>query len=140
MTGAASAAPRSLAVLVLTCMAAAGCTTSPFGFPQPQPSPAPRAPAPSEPAPVEPPAPQSTASATLLEQGREARFAGRTAEATASLERALRIDPNNPLLWIELAEVKAMDGDRTQAREMARKAMTLASGDRSIEARARALL
>src|SRR5690606_4965668 len=105
------------------------------------PGPSSRAPSGSVP-PPEPqrPAPQANASAALLAQGQEARAAGRYSEATASLERALRIDPNNPLLWIELAEVKAADGDRTQAREMARKAMTLAAGNPSIEARARRLL
>ena len=114
---------------------------APYRFPPPQPGPSSRAPGESAPAPeTERSAPQSTASAALLAQGRDAREAGRYAEATASLERALRIDPNNPLLWIELAEVKAADGDRDQAREMARKALTLAAGNSSIEARARRLL
>jgi len=132
---------RLLGALALVCAAAAGCTTVPFGYPSPQPGQSSRAPDGNAPAQeAERPAPQSTASAALLEQGRDAREAGRYAEATASLERALRIDPNNPLLWIELAEVKAADGDRGQAREMARKAMTLAAGNSSIEARARRLL
>jgi len=132
---------RSVAAVAVLSIALSACTTSPFGFPSPQPGPSSRAPSGSVP-PPEPqrPAPQANASAALLAQGQEARAAGRYSEATASLERALRIDPNNPLLWIELAEVKAADGDRTQAREMARKAMTLAAGNPSIEARARRLL
>lgn len=133
---------RAVSTLVLLSSAAlAACTTSPFGFPPPQPGPSTRAPSGSAPPPPEAePAPRSNASAALLEQGREARAAGRYAEATASLERALRIDPSNPLLWIELAEIKAADGDRTQAREMARKALTLAGGNPAIESRARRLL
>jgi Tfp pilus assembly protein PilF len=124
-----------LLLVFLLCAVGAGCTTAPFSASSP--GPASRDPGRAEPA---EPAPQSTASVALLEQSRAARGAGRYAEATASLERALRIDPNNPLLWIELAEVKAADGDRQQAREMARKALTLAGGDRAIEARAARLL
>ena len=133
---------RSFVTLVLLSCAVAGCTTPPFGSPSPQPAPTTRAPSGSaRPPEAEPaPAPRTNASAALLEQGRQARAAGRYAEAAATLERALRIDPNNPLLWIELAEIKAADGDRAQAREMARKALTLAAGDRSIESRARRLL
>ena len=132
---------RLLGAIALIGSSVAGCKTTPFGDPSPQPGPSSRAPGSSAPPPAaERPAPQSTASAALLEQGRDAREAGQYAEATASLERALRIDPNNPLLWIELAEVKAADGDRAQAREMARKALTLAAGNASIETRARRLL
>jgi Flp pilus assembly protein TadD len=79
---------------------------------------------------------ENAASAVLLEQSRGERAAGSYAEATASIERALRIDPNNPALWIELAEIKAAEGDSEQAEMMARKALTLAGSDRSIMARA----
>jgi len=131
---------RSIVAVLLVSAALAGCTMAPYRLPSPQ-TPSSRAPSGNAPASEsERPAPQSTASTALLEQGRDARDAGRYAEATASLERALRIDPNNPLLWIELAEVKAADGDRDQAREMARKALTLAAGNSSIETRARRLL
>lgn len=80
------------------------------------------------------------ASTTLLEQSRREREAGRYREATAVVERALRIEPNNPVLWIELGEIKREQGDLAQAEAMARKALTLADGDRSIEARAFALI
>jgi tetratricopeptide (TPR) repeat protein len=135
-----SAALRSGLAIALLCFGAVGCATSPYRFPSPQPQPQPstRAPAESEP---EAPEPQrNAASVALLERSRDERDAGRYAAAVASLERALRIDPNNALLWIELAEVKAADGDRGQAQEMARKALTLAGNDRSISERARRLL
>ncbi|MBN1240088.1 MAG: tetratricopeptide repeat protein [Gammaproteobacteria bacterium] len=127
----------------LLCAAAAGCTTSPYRFPSPQPSsraPSPQPSSPSSPRPEVQEREPSPASVALLERSRADRDAGDYAAAAASLERALRIDPNNALLWIELAEVKAADGDRDQARQMARKALTLAGSDGSIEARARRLL
>jgi tetratricopeptide (TPR) repeat protein len=84
--------------------------------------------------------PLSPVSAALLEQSRDARDAGRYAQAESALERALGIEPNNALLWIELAEVKAAQDDPDQAIEMARKALTLAGADRSIRGRAARLL
>jgi hypothetical protein len=83
---------------------------------------------------------ENAASTVLLEQSRDERAAGSYAEAAASIERALRIDPNNPALWIELAEIKGAEGDLDQAEMMARKALTLAGSDRSIMARAERLL
>jgi Flp pilus assembly protein TadD len=83
---------------------------------------------------------ENAASAVLLEQSRDERAAGSYAEAAVSIERALRIDPNNPALWMELAEIKGAEGDFDQAEMMARKALTLAGSDRSIEARAERLL
>ena len=82
----------------------------------------------------------NAASAVLLERSREQSANGAYAAAAASLERALRIDPNNPVLWIELAEVKSAEGDDEQAEMMARKALTLAGSDRSIVARAERLV
>jgi len=81
-----------------------------------------------------------SATAVLLEQSRAERSAGTYAEATASIERALRIEPNNALLWIELGEIKLADGDAEQAEMIARKALTLAGNDRSIETRASLLI
>ncbi len=88
---------------------------------------------------TEPPT-RNDATIVLLEQGRAERSAGSYAEATASIERALRIEPNNALLWIELGEIKLADGDAEQAEMMARKALTLAASDRSIESRALRLI
>jgi Flp pilus assembly protein TadD len=76
----------------------------------------------------------------LLAQSRARRAAGDYAEASAALERALRIDPNNPILWIELGEVHLQAGNTAQAEMMARKALTLTAGDRSAESQAERLL
>jgi tetratricopeptide (TPR) repeat protein len=80
------------------------------------------------------------ASNVLVERSRAAREAGSYDVAAASIERALRISPDDPSLWLELAEVKLEAGDRQQASVMARKAVALAGGDREISARAERLI
>lgn len=45
--------------------------------------------------------------------------------AAASIERALRIEPGNPLLWIELGKVRQAEGNYVQAENMARKAASM---------------
>jgi predicted Zn-dependent protease len=45
--------------------------------------------------------------------------------AAASIERALRIEPDNPLLWIELGKVRFAEGNFVQAENMARKAVSM---------------
>ena len=162
-------AGKSLLILAAACVGAAGCTPfssyEPAArTPPPATIPASRSPGTGTPRPDssgfeaprgEAPVPVASAdprtsppkvrevnaaSAVLLEQSRDERAAGSYAEAAASIERALRIDPNDPALWIELAEVKAAGGDLDQAQMMARKALTLAGSDRSIVARAERLL
>lgn len=56
--------------------------------------------------------------------------------AGATLERALRIEPGNPLLWIELGRVQMEEGNAAQADGMGRKALVLASGDPAAQAAA----
>jgi tetratricopeptide (TPR) repeat protein len=46
--------------------------------------------------------------------------------AAASIERALRIEPGNPLLWIELGKIRQAEGNYQQAENMARKAASMA--------------
>ena len=60
--------------------------------------------------------------------------------ASATLDRALRIEPNNPLLWIELGRLRLAENDARQAENCARKALALASGDQSAHALASRLL
>src|SRR5690606_254579 len=68
------------------------------------------------------------ASRALLAQSRSERAAGSYAAAAASVERALRIDPNNALLWLELAQIRLEERDPAQAYTMARQAQSLAGG------------
>jgi tetratricopeptide (TPR) repeat protein len=54
--------------------------------------------------------------------------------AAATVERAMRIEPDNPLLWIELGRVRYTAGDYAQADAMGHKALALASGDPQAQA------
>jgi tetratricopeptide (TPR) repeat protein len=56
--------------------------------------------------------------------------------AAETLERALSIEPHNPLVWIELGRENILAGNPTQAYGMGRKALYLASGDSHAQARA----
>ena len=47
------------------------------------------------------------------------------AMAAASIERALRIEPDNALLWIELGKVRQAEGNFVQAENMGRKAVSM---------------
>lgn len=55
--------------------------------------------------------------------------------AAASLERALRIEPRNPLLWHRLASIRLDQGQIDQAIQMAAKSNSLAGSNRSLMAR-----
>jgi hypothetical protein len=90
-----------------------------------------------------PPRPQndaSGASSALLAQSRAERAAGSLAQATASIERALRLDPNNAELWVERGELALQTGNAAQAGTMARKALSLAGGNGRVASRAQQLL
>lgn len=107
--------------------------------PSPQPSPPESVPQPVPPPPTPPPQPQkqfrlSAASAALVKQAHTQTAKGDFAAATATVERALRIEPDNPLLWIELGQVHLAQGDPSQAEAMGRKAVALSTGDPNAQA------
>ena len=56
--------------------------------------------------------------------------------AAETLERALSIEPRNPLVWIELGRENILAGNAGQAYGMGRKALYLASGDPRAQASA----
>jgi tetratricopeptide (TPR) repeat protein len=60
--------------------------------------------------------------------------------ASSTLDRALRIEPNNPLLWIELGRVRLVESDSHQAESCGRKALALAGGDKAAQAQSGRLL
>lgn len=149
-----SAAVRGdhIALVVALALLATGCAQLSVA---PRPTPPPAAPSaagqeqgdasgsaevePESEAPARAPRPNA-ASATLLAQSRSERSAGDHAAAVATLERALRIDPNNAALWIEVGEVELERGNAAQAASMARKALTLTAGDAALTRRAERLL
>jgi len=91
-------------------------------------------------APSRPQSDASGASSALLAQSRAERAAGSLAQATASIERALRLDPNNAELWVERGELALQTGNPAQAGTMARKALSLAGTNSTASARAQRLL
>lgn len=112
------------------------------GTAQPQPAP----PAEATPVPEQPPpAPPkqfklSPATNALVQQAHTQAHAGAFVPAAASIERALRIDPRNPLLWIELGQIRLSENNPAQADSTARRALSLATGDHQAEASAWRLL
>jgi Flp pilus assembly protein TadD len=98
-------------------------TTPGSAEPQPQPAPAP---APSQP---QKQFRLGSASTALVKQARAQTGKGDFGGATATVERALRIEPDNPLLWIELGQVHLAEGNGAQAESMGRKAVALSTGD-----------
>ena len=60
--------------------------------------------------------------------------------ASSTLDRALRIEPNSPLLWIERGRLRLAENDPRQAEGCGRKALALASGDHATQRQAGRLL
>jgi Tfp pilus assembly protein PilF len=69
----------------------------------------------------------SPAAQALLDQAGRQRRAGEFAQASATLERAIRIEPTHPAAWLELAQLRFDEGNYAQAEQMARKALNLAA-------------
>lgn len=78
---------------------------------------------------VTPARPQSPAVVALLGQAEQQANDGNLESASASLERALRIDPRNPVLWHHLATVRLAQGQSAQAEQLAVKSNSLAPGN-----------
>lgn len=85
------------------------------------------------PLPEAPPEPSRNAAVVaLFEQAQAQASAGRMEAAGASLERALRIEPRNPVLWQELARVRLVQGEYRQAGNLAAKSNALAGEDKRL--------
>ena len=120
----------------------AGCATTPGPAPTPAPEPdLPPVQIPEAvPAPVLGPAPapaartENVAIAGLMDTARADAAAGRLANAAATLERALRIEPRNPRLWHELARVRLKQGQYAQAESVAARSNSWAGSDNALRA------
>ncbi|MCC5794500.1 MAG: tetratricopeptide repeat protein [Chromatiales bacterium] len=136
----------------------AGCTLPPqpderpveVVRPLPAPEPLPPRPQPSLPEAAVPPIPLpepvpefpalNTTSEMLIGESRRHQSTGNLAQAASSIERALRLDPRQPLLWLELGEIHLVEGDFAQAEAMARRALGFAGNYSGVHERAERLL
>jgi predicted Zn-dependent protease len=71
---------------------------------------------------------QIPAVVALLDTAEQQANAGELESAAASLERAIRIDPRNPVLWYHLATVRLAQSQPAQAEQLAIKSNSLAGG------------
>jgi hypothetical protein len=140
------------AALVLSAFALLGGCAATARKPSPAPpavapsaaSPAAIAAPPNAPAPRPPPPSRenslSPATHSLVTQARTLLAHGDFDGASSTLDRALRIEPNNPLLWIELGRERLVESEPHQAEGCGRKALALASGDHAAQKQAGRLL
>lgn len=99
--------------------------------PVPSAVPMPRQPAPATSTGVN----QPPAVVALLDQAEQQANAGELESAAASLERAIRIDPRNAVLWYHLATVRLSQGESAQAEQLAVKSNSLAANNTTQQAR-----
>lgn len=131
-----------IAAWLLLLAGCAGVKAPPAATPAPPGAEAPAgegaAPVPPQAAPAEPV--QSSAMSgnravvALLDRAQRDNAAGQREAAGASLERALRIEPRNPWLWLELAQLRLEQGQYAQAITLARKSNSFAGKQRRVQA------
>jgi cytochrome c-type biogenesis protein CcmH/NrfG len=81
-----------------------------------------------------PPVSDNGAVVALADSARRDSDAGKPDAAAATLERALRIEPHNPGLWHELAQIRLRQGHPDQAASLAAKSNAWAGGDKTLRA------
>lgn len=138
--------PLALLLLVLLCACSLqGAPRSPASRPGGAAPPAGQAGAPGSAVPEAPQTPPAAAprqftlgpaATALVAQAHKQSGGGDYGQAAATVERALRIEPDNPLLWIELGRVRLGENNAAQADATARKALALGTGDPRVEASA----
>ncbi|WP_405233079.1 tetratricopeptide repeat protein [Lentisalinibacter salinarum] len=126
-------------LLVVLLFGLSACTDLPFDT---SPSPAAGDPASVPREPVEPDTGSGSGEAVreLVASSRASRAGGDYSRALADIERAIRIEPRNPYLWLELGETHLARDDLRQAAATARKAMSVAGTDAAAKAAAEDLL
>lgn len=65
----------------------------------------------------------------LYQQSREQWLSGASDDAATSLERALRMEPDNGYLWLGLAQLAKAKRDTAKAKEFGSRAYSFASSD-----------
>ena len=71
----------------------------------------------------------------LLDNADQYAAAGQNNKAVADLERAIRIDPKNPVLWNKLGYLHLQEKNWVQAIAMAKKSNSLAAHDHTLQAK-----
>lgn len=82
----------------------------------------------------EQPVSDNAAVVSLVDAARNDAAGGKLDSASASLERALRIEPNNPALWQELAKLRLQQGQYQQAEGLAARSNGWAGSNKSLRA------
>lgn len=114
--------------------------TAPMPPAQPLPRPVPPpavirpGPPPSAPPAASTAAPQPPATDSLVALADRQAAAGDVAQAAAQLERALRIRPQDPVLWQKLAWLRLKNGDFEQAAALAARSDSLAGNNAALRA------
>lgn len=85
-------------------------------------------------------APQPPAVIALLDNAGRQEKSGKLESAAAILERAVRVDPRNPLVWHRLARVRLAQGQWQAAANMATRSNSLAAGDTELQRRNAAVI
>jgi hypothetical protein len=132
------------AIVVSACVVQPPQRTPPPGSSPPPEPPVETRPIPPPEQPSEPPEPVpapvirepvlSAASRALVGQAQAQLKARNFVVAASSVERALRIEAGNPLLWIELGKVRYAEGNYLQAENMGRKAVSLSNAPQASSA------
>ena len=78
---------------------------------------------------------QPAAVVALLDHAEQQANNGDLPAAAMTLERAIRIDSRNPVLWHHLASVRLAEGNAEQAEALAKKSNALAAGNYALQAR-----
>ena len=132
--------PATLSAIFLL----AGCASAPPAQPSPRTStespPGVETPPGVESEVVSPPGPEYSLTLALHDQADAARLRGDYDTAVATLERAIRIDPDAPELWLLLSQVNLDAGDPAAAEQLARKALQFVGNRARLEQQAWSLI
>jgi tetratricopeptide (TPR) repeat protein len=83
---------------------------------------------------VRPQSGTSKAVLALLSKARQSAIDGELSRSEAFLERALRIEPRNPVLWHYMAKLRLNQGRLKQAAGLAAKSNSLDRNDKTLQA------
>jgi len=121
-------------ILIICLIVSTACTTTPVGtFPEDNGSGNKKIPPVDTQKPVQSSIPTVGESALkLLEKARRQAESGQGELAAATLERAIKIEPENPWLWHRLAVLRMQQKKWSQAVELANRSIALANGNQRL--------